>query len=304
MNFKSVIAFSLALLFVSTLEAKPKLVASLPEIKWLVSRLVSDDAELISLLKMGEDAHFVDARPSFALQLASADMLFVNGLELEVGWLPKAMTRSGNRRIQLGGVGFCDLSEGVDVAERISGSFDRSQGDVHAAGNPHYLYSPIQMLRAAEAAAKCLERVLPEKKAAVLKRLKNLHEQVMASFNRGKKDLQVHLRGPKVAEYHRDFVYLFRDLGIISQGSIEEIPGVPPSAARLAKVADEFKRSNVKLVIAASHHPISTLEKVKELSGIAFVRVSAQVGATQEYDYLKSFEHIVDQILRELSTRQ
>ena len=54
-----------------------------------------------------------------------------------------------NPRIQPGSPGHLDCSQFVRRLDVPAGPIDRSQGDIHPGGNPHYLYDP----RAAEAVA-------------------------------------------------------------------------------------------------------------------------------------------------------
>ena len=88
-----------------------------------------------------QDPHFVEAKPSFALQLAKADVFAYVGLDLEIGWMPSLLDAARNRKINRGGPGDVDVSRVIPVLD-VQANADRSMGDVHPRGNPHYWLHP------------------------------------------------------------------------------------------------------------------------------------------------------------------
>ena len=103
-----------------------------------------------SLLEGTEDPHYVDAMPHWIVKAAKADVFCMVGLELETGWVPKVLSRSGNAKIQSGAPGHCDASKKVKALEIPVGKIDRSMGDIHPGGNPHYNLGPSFFSQAAE----------------------------------------------------------------------------------------------------------------------------------------------------------
>ena len=96
-----------------------------------------------------QDPHFVEPKPSFLLLLRNADLLEVVGLELEIGWLPPLLDQSRNTKIRPGAPGYLDVSQGVEILDRPTGAVNRSMGDVHPLGNPHYWLDPANAVRIA-----------------------------------------------------------------------------------------------------------------------------------------------------------
>jgi zinc/manganese transport system substrate-binding protein len=90
------IAFALAALagFSPAAEAKLRVVSSLQDFASIAQAVGGDRVETFALAKGYQDPHFVDAKPSFVLQLARADLLIVAGLELEIGYLPPLIDQS------------------------------------------------------------------------------------------------------------------------------------------------------------------------------------------------------------------
>src|SRR5690606_29641281 len=120
-----------------------------PELAWLVKQVGDEYVEAVPLLEGTENPHYVDAVPKFIAEVAGADMVVLVGLDLEVGWLPKVLSRSGNAKVQPGGKGYVEAGSAVTVLDVPQGKVDRSMGDVHPSGNPHFWLSPGALAQAA-----------------------------------------------------------------------------------------------------------------------------------------------------------
>jgi len=252
-------------------EAAIRVVASTSDIAWLVQRVGgAKNVEVKALARPKDDYHFLDARPDYILAVSRADVVCRIGVDLEIGWIPKILDRAANSKVMAGGAGDCDLSRSVGVQEKPAGPVDRSMGDVHSAGNPHYWLSPLEMAKAASEVEARLSAVEPGKSAEFSANRLKVEEELKALHSKIKERLKG-LSGKAALEYHKDFFYFIQAYGLKSAGSIEEIPGVSPSAARLGKVALEAKRSGVSLALASEHSPKATLDKFKELSGVRVV---------------------------------
>src|SRR6202795_1616445 len=92
--------FSIILAF--SAQAKIKVVATLPDFASLAREIGGDKVEVSAMAKPTEDPHFVDARPSFVVQLRSADVLIDGGAELEIGWLPPLLPPARNPKLEAG----------------------------------------------------------------------------------------------------------------------------------------------------------------------------------------------------------
>ena len=115
----------------------------------LVRQIGGDQVTLTVFAKPTEDAHFVEAKPSYVKSLHDADLLVLTGLELEVGYLPVLIRNARNERVVRSAPGYVDASAVIEPREVPTGTIDRSQGDVHPFGNPHYLTDPLNGLRVA-----------------------------------------------------------------------------------------------------------------------------------------------------------
>lgn len=265
---------------------KIKVVTTLPDLAEVVRTVGGDKVEVDSLLKGSEDSHFLDAVPTYIRLIANSDVVCFMGLDLESGWLPKVLSKSGNAKVQPGGLGYCEMGKAVSVLEKPSGNVDRSMGDVHLYGNPHFNLSPKALSEAAVVVEKTLSETRPEFSEDFKKGLKNFQSQMTSlkeSVDKKIKPLQYVSRGrPLVIEYHKEFTYFFNVYGLKSFGSIEDKPGVPPSATRLSDVAKGAKASKVCMAFAALYTPDNQLQKFSEISGIAFKKLPAMVQKNNE----------------------
>jgi len=255
-------------------------VTTLPEFAWATKILIKDiDAE--SLLAGGEDPHFVDASPGFIFKVAKADIIILNGLKLEVGWLPKVLEMSGKKSVQPGGSGYCDASTNVKKIEALE-SYDRSMGDIHPEGNPHYTVSIPRMIESISSIKDCLEINGFDKKTL------NKNYQVISKILQEKfESLKNQIKSKNYYVYHREFNYLEKDFGMKFLKSLEKVPGVLPSAAFLARMAIAAKKDKPVLVLAGSTSPKKTLEKFKELSSIDYRLIPLHPKRNESYlDFL------------------
>jgi zinc/manganese transport system substrate-binding protein len=228
--------------------ARPlRVVTTLPPLAWVVERVGGDQVHVESLLQGHEDPHYVDAMPSFVSKLAKADAVCFVGMELEDAWLPKVIERSGNLKIQSGAGGYCNLGLAVTVMDRPSLGADRSQGHIHGGGNPHWYLSLQSLAEASEAVKVLLKKLKPESASLFEQNQRELKSQIEGNLKQIKRLIPRDLRA---MEYHKEFSYLFRDWGLSSRGTVEEKPGVPPSAAGIARARDRIQGEAIQLVLA------------------------------------------------------
>jgi len=141
--------FTLTLLSPALAQAEVRVVATLGDLGAAAREVGGPHVEVTTLAAPQEDPHFVDAKPSFVGEVARADLLVINGMSLEIGWLPTLLDNSRNGKVQQGEPGYFDASTVVERKEVPETEISRSMGDVHPEGNPHYTFDPRQMARVA-----------------------------------------------------------------------------------------------------------------------------------------------------------
>lgn len=266
--------------------APVQVVTTVPELAVLVREVGGERVQVTALALPTQDPHFVDARPNLALALSRADLLVVVGLELEVGWMPVLIQGARNPRIQPGAPGFLDASTAVTVLERATGQVDRSQGDVHGAGNPHYLLHPRNGPRVAAALAAALTRCDPAGAEVYRARLAEFEAHAAAAIHAWELRL-AGLRGREVLQYHRSFVYLADWTGLRLAGEVEPKPGVPPTAGHLAQV---IQRSGDVVGVLAETWFANKAGLVAEHLGVPLVTVG---GPAADESWFEHWEALV-----------
>ena len=146
---RHIFALYLVALFTTPVFAESlRVVTTTTDLAWLTKQIGGDEVEVTSLLSGEEDPHYVDAVPRFIHLVANADIVCVVGMDLEIGWMPKVLSKSANAQVQPGGKGYCETGKGVEALDVITNDVDRSMGDVHPDGNPHFQLSPLHMAQA------------------------------------------------------------------------------------------------------------------------------------------------------------
>ncbi|MDA1191505.1 MAG: metal ABC transporter substrate-binding protein [Candidatus Poribacteria bacterium] len=290
--------FALFLLLVST--AMParalRVVTTVPSLAAITKEVGGGLVEVESIARGVQDPHYLEAKPSFMRDLNKADLLIFNGLELEVGWLPLIVKGARNDKLTPGSPGLLDASENIERLEVPVGQIDRSMGDVHPEGNPHYLLDPRNGVIVSAAIAKRLSELDPTHAADYAANQKRF----AAAMGERIADWESRLRSLKdrpFVAYHKTFTYLADWIGFKVVGFIEEKPGIPPSPRHLAELSRCIDADGVHVVIYANYNPKKQVEGIAERTAAAAVELPADVGAEKSIlTYADLFETIVKRI--------
>ncbi|HJQ11375.1 MAG TPA: metal ABC transporter substrate-binding protein [Gemmatimonadaceae bacterium] len=293
-----------AISFISTQAiAQLKVVATTPDLASVAREIGGDKVNVAALAKPTEDAHFVDAKPSFIVTLNRADALIEGGAELELGWLPPLLENSRNAKIQAGAPGRIVASEGIRLLE-IPTSFDRSKGDIHSLGNPHFMVDPAMAKVVARNIATHFAQLDPKNAAAYSANLARFNSRLDAKLADWQKELAPY-RGAKIVTYHRDFIYFAQRFGLSIVDELEPKPGIAPSPAHLAQVIGEMKRNNVKVILVQPFQNRKTAETVARQTGAAVIDAPQQPGvARNSGSYFENMDNLVHSIAAALGGRK
>jgi ABC-type Zn uptake system ZnuABC Zn-binding protein ZnuA len=284
--------------------AAPKLnvVATIPDLAAIAREIGGDRVTVVSLAKGTEDPHFVDARPSFIRALNQADVLIEVGADLEVGWLPALVAGARNPRILGASPGRIVASRGVRLLGVPSAPVDRSAGDVHPGGNPHYNLDPANGLILAATLAEALAGSDPDGAATFQANQRRFQATLEGKVTEWTQTLAPH-RGTKVLTYHRSFDYLLERFGFELAGTIEPKPGVEPSPTHINALIPKARQAGVKLVLIEPNRPRRTAQRVAEGAGARLVVLPIMVqGSEQATDYVRLFDYLVKQLAEALKS--
>jgi zinc/manganese transport system substrate-binding protein len=286
--------------FTTTAYARLNVVATITDFGSIAEAIGGDRVKVTSIAKGTEDSHFVDARPSFIRVLNQADVLIEGGAELEIGWLPPLINGARNARILADAPGHVILGRYLQLSEVPSGPIDRSMGDVHPLGNPHFWLDPENEKIIARVLAEAFSKLEPRERAYFDKNLKSFTEQMSQKIEAWTKALAPY-RGTKVVTYHKSFNYFLDRFGLPLAGTIESKPGIEPSPAYINGLIQRLRGAGVKLVIIEPYRRPKTAEAVAQAIGAKLLVLPEKVGGdAQAKDCMALFDHDVSEIVAAL----
>ena len=277
----------------SSAAAQIRVVATTPDLASVAREIGGDKVSVVALAKPTEDPHYVDAKPSHIVTLNRADALIEGGAELELGWLPPLLENSRNSKISAGAPGRITASDGVKMLE-IPTSFDRSKGDVHSLGNPHFMIDPVTVKIIARNIADHFSQIDPRNAATYNGNLTRFNAKLDAKYADWQKELAPY-RGARIVTYHKDFIYFADRFGLIIVDELEPKPGIAPSPAHLAQVIGKMKATNAKVILVQPFQNRKTAETVARQTGATVLDVPQQPGAasntTTYFDMMDNLVH-------------
>lgn len=277
-------------------------VATLPALAALAAEVGGASVTVRSLSSEREDPHFVDARPDFIVALSRTDLLIANGLELEVGWLPTLQTQSRNPAVQTGGAGYLDASGAVDVIETATGPVDRSMGDVHPGGNPHYLLDPRRAADVALAIGARFAQLDATHAAVYLTNAATLASQLdAAAAELTARFAALPADDREVVTYHRSFVYFADWLDLTVVIEVEPRPGVAPDPGHVATVLSTMRASGTTTILQESWYPSNTSTSLAQLAGGDVISVSGGPDFAGGESYLAWIRAVAEDVHAALS---
>jgi ABC-type Zn uptake system ZnuABC Zn-binding protein ZnuA len=322
-------------------EAPLRVCTTLPDLGSLTRTVGGDQVAVTVFVKGTEDPHFAEAKPSFVRALHETDLFIQSGLDLEMGYVPLLLRQARNPRIVPGANGFLDASAFAGKPLEVpAGIIDRSMGDVHASGNPHYLLDPMRALAVARAIAARLTELRPGSTALFESRLAAFQRALYTAlvggalaekygddvpklvllYRAGKLDsfldqqgqrallggwlgAMLPHRGTKAVDDHRLWAYFADTFGLTIVGHLEPLPGVPPTTRHLESVIEMMRRDQVRLVLASAYYDPRYAQFVAENTGAVVAKMANQVDAVPgAADYIALISYNVQQVVSALGT--
>jgi ABC-type Zn uptake system ZnuABC Zn-binding protein ZnuA len=313
-----------------------QVVTTVSELGSLVREVGGDQVVVTVLAKATEDPHFVEARPAFIKALSQADVYIQVGLDLEIGWAPTLLQQARNGRVLPGAPGYIDASTVITPLQIPTGPVDRTQGDVHAFGNPHFLVDPIQGLKVARLIRDRLAMVRPQQAAIFEAHYTTFRQRLGAALvgealaakydveklallaDHGRLDAflqsqgEAHLlegwlgrmqpyAGTKAVGDHNMWPYFAQRFQLTVIGFMEPKPGLPPTTHHLQELISLMQAQRVPLILASAYYDPRHARFLAQHTGAKIVEMANQVGArTGTDDYFSMIEYNVRQCLAAL----
>ncbi|MSU46491.1 MAG: zinc ABC transporter substrate-binding protein [Lacunisphaera sp.] len=284
-------------LLAATAQAKLRVVATTPDLGALAQEIGGDQIELTTLAKPTEDPHFVDAKPSFIVKLNHADVLVEGGAELELGWLGPLLDGSRNGKLAAGKPGRIVAAEGIYMLE-VPATLDRAQGDVHAAGNPHFMCNPANSRIVAEHIARVFSALEPASRPAFAANLKRFEARLEGKISEWRTLLAPN-KGTSVVTYHNYWIYFARYFDLKMELFLEPKPGIPPTPAHLAEIITRMKDEHLKLILVQPYQNRKTAETVaSHTGGIVLDFPSFPMTSEETQGYVEWMDFLVKSLVK------
>lgn len=274
-------------------DAKIRVVTTTTDLAALVKAVGGNEVVVESIAKGYQDPHYVQAKPSYMRVMNRADLLVYVGLELEVGWLPLLIQGARNPKIASGAVGHLDASVGIRRLDVPVGHLDRSMGDVHPDGNPHYWLDPRNGLVVAKAIAERLSVLAPDLSDVFGKNVGVFEKDLQERIAHWEKHL-VFLKHKKVVTYHKTWDYLADWLLFEIVAQVENRPGIPPSPRHVSDLVSRMQSENIDVMLCSNLVDEKTAARVAQKANANLVVLPTSVAGEEGVEtYIGLFERIV-----------
>lgn len=282
--------------FQNRLEAQSiRVITTTPDLADITKQIGKELVGVESLTRGVEFMHAVPVKPSFVPKLNRADILVAMGLDLEISWLPALLEVASNGKILPGQPGHIDCSNGINVLE-VPRILDRSEGDVHPKGNPHYNLDPLNGKVIARNIADGLSRNYPQHRADFERNLTDYLAELDKAIARWQ-TMAAPLKGVKIVTYHQEWSYFAHRFGLQQVGMIELRPGIEPTPNHLVSLARKMQEEKVQVIVygpQSNRYP----RQLANQTGASVVRLQSIAGGLTETDsYIKFIDHNLRSLL-------
>ena len=292
-KFKRNSLLLLSLLLLSNpLYAGLEVFACEPEWASLAKELGGEHVDIYTATTNQQDPHHIQARPSLVAKARQADLLVCTGAELEIGWLPLLLRKSGNPNIQEGQAGYFLATDYVALLDKPI-ALDRSMGDVHAAGNPHVHLDPVRVQIIANKLSETLARLDPANRSDYEKKLASFTENWQNMIQQWAERTQ-HLKGKPIVVHHKNWTYLQHWLGLNQAAVLEPKPGIPPTSSHLSSLVSGLKANPAQVIVYASYQDSKAANWLSKKTGIPTLEIAFSPAKDE------TLAHWFDQLLNQL----
>lgn len=291
-----------------------RIFATTTDLGSLAQEVGGDRVSVVTMVRGRDDPHYAEARPSFIKELSQADLFVQVGLELELAYVPPLIQNARNPRVIPGAQGFLDTSRAIVPLDVPTMAVDRSMGDMHALGSPHYLLDPVRGVDVAKLISSKLAELRPGEASYFEGRYADLRSRVAVAmvgevlaarydafklaklaelggldpFLRAQGDREklsgwyaamLPHAGARVIDDHWMWTYFARRFGIQVVGHLEQRPGIPPSTGHLQRLIERMRAEGIRAMIATPYYDRRYADKVSEATGATVIELAHQAAS-------------------------
>jgi zinc/manganese transport system substrate-binding protein len=274
-------------------EDKIKIVTTLTDLESIAQLIGGDKVDVFAIAKGYQNPHFVDPKPSYILKLSRADMFVTVGLDLEIGWVPPLLNSARNANIVPGSPGYVDASKNIKLLQ-VPSKIDKSEGDIHIYGNPHYWLGPSNGKTIAENIYIALVNISPENTEYFTKNLNQFKDTIDKKLVEWEKQMEP-FKGSKIIAYHNEWPYFEEEFGLNIVDFLEPKPGIPPTPSQLAKVISRMTSEKISIIINSPYFQAKSADLVARKTNGQVVTLATSVGAFESIkNYYDLFDYNID----------
>lgn len=278
---------------------KIRVVATIPDLKALAEEVGGKLVDVEALARGNQNAHELEIRPSLMLKLRRADILLENGLDLDT-WADVVVQGANNPNIVRGAPGRVDASRGIQVLEVPSTRVNRSMGDVHPLGNPHYSLDPGMAPIVTQNIVDAFARLASDHRADFERNRQTFLSRLDEAMARWTQTMAP-FKGSKVVVYHPQWIYLLTRFGLSQAATLEDHPGIPATAAHLTRVIRQMKEEQIKVIVVEPWNDLKLAGRVADEAGAKAVVLASMVGGVKGADsYIAAIDHNVNALAQAL----
>lgn len=275
---------------------KIRVMTTTSDLKSIAQFIGGESVEVTSLVGGTENPHFISPKPSYMIKARNADLFIRNGFDLEAGWESLVIDGARNSKIQVGNSGHLDASKGISPMDISDKTIDRSMGDIHARGNPHYWLDPLNAKIIASNIAERLSELSPEDAPSFKSNLDNFHRKIDEKMKEWRNVLAPY-KGEKLITYHKTWSYFANRFGFVIADQLEPKPGISPSPTHLKEIVDLSKRENIRIILNENVYKDDAARYVADRTNARVVIAPISVGGDKmAKDYFSLIDIIVQNI--------
>lgn len=259
----------------------------------LVKEIGRDKVQVKSIARGSQDPHYIEAKPSYMVKLRNADLIISVGLELEIGWLSSVLRGARNPSLLEGREGFLNASKFITPLEIPKGKVDRSQGDIHSEGNPHYLLDPLRAIEVSKGIMLKLGELDSQNKAFYQKNWEGFSQKLRQQYANWKNRIQTS-KIKKVITHHRTLTYFLNTFGLSLWNSIESKPGIPPSARHIISIIKNIKTEKKGCILVESFFETNVAKRIANSSPAVIQIVPTEVDSLPE---TKNYHQMIEKLV-------
>ncbi len=290
------VAFYLIVMVGSSLsvENKIRVVTTTSDLKSITEFVGGDRVKVASITAGYQDPHFVETKPSYMIKVRKADLFIRIGLELELAWESPIIEGSRNPKIKVGSIGHLDASDSIERLQVPTKKIDRSMGDIHPFGNPHYWLDPLNAKIIANNIARRLAKISPEDKDYFVQNAVQFSRKIDEKMKEWNQKISPY-KGNRIVTYHKSWPYFTRRFGLIVAEHLESKPGIPPSSRHILEVIKKMRADNINVILMEPFYSDKPANLIASKTGAKIIKIANSVGGMKGTDdYISLIDKIIE----------